>query len=521
MNKMNFIKYVSFKYKITRLKPRGSKKEVIAEGAGIVFLFLCLTAILYFIIQFLPQTIQSNMPKYLFALFSFLCLISISTSIKKYYKECFHSVEREILLVAPIKNSQVILARFSIVAIEVAFVLFIFLFPFTLANYFADHIALEIVLVTIPQIAAVSIFFSVMTHVLFGLAFILTKGRGLKTVAYSLMTLGSVGVIAIIIYSQNYKAYLINQNGIVETIFYLLLQYPKYLLGAPLDVMEVGLFTLFITVNSLCFIPIAYFITDYCYKRGFLTISLRDIEKSFYSNQISIVINKYIKNFFIRKDLLFLVRSPKLFSVYLSPILFTSVIEYKNQFASGFTLSLLVNIFALMITTVTINNLFSDDKEHQDLLFSIPFNFQELLKNRSHLVHCLSFIIAGIYITTICLLESVDIELIMYALIQIFILTFIASRVLISRIMKKSIKDSAGYRFKGEIVKPLFYFIFVWNIPLLLVFSIMHVYFRRLIEGNHVFFVQENIILILFTAIIGGMLYKSTKVKLNYGVKRK
>lgn len=517
---MDFIKYLSFKYKITKKTPKGSKKEVIAERLGMFLLLLCLTSILYLIIQYLPQTVQSNMNKYTVGLFSFLCLISMSFSIKQYYKEYFHSVEREILLVAPIKNSQIILARLFSVAIQVASINFLFLFPFTLANYFANNISLEIVLVTIPQILAGSIFFSIVAHVLFAAAFILTKGKGLRMMAYSLMTLGSVGVITVVLYLKNYKTSLLNQNEIFEILFYILLQYPKYLLGSPIDLIEVGLFYILISINVICFIPIAYLITNYCYKRGFLTISLRDIEKSFYSNKISAFINKYIKNFFIRKDLLYLIRSPKLFSVYISPILFTSLIEYKNQFASGITLTVLINIFALVIVTVTLNILLSDDKKHQDILFSIPFNYEELFKMRRRLLHVLSFIIAGSYIVMICILESVQMEFIIYGIGQLFILTYIASRVLLSSIMKKSNKDSKGYRYKGEMVKPLLYYIFVWNIPLLIIFSTIFEYLRQLLKNNHVS-LQANIILILIITIVIGMLYKSTKINLNIGVQSK
>ncbi|USK36444.1 hypothetical protein LIT25_27150 (plasmid) [Bacillus sp. F19] len=512
---MNFIKYLSFKYKITRLKPKGSGKEVLAEWLGALILYVALTTILYLIVNSLSQNIQENMNKYILGLFAFLCLISISASTKKYYKEYFLSPEREILLIAPIKNSQVILSRFFIVSLEVVFFHTIFLFPFTLANYFAGNVSLEIVLITIPQIVASSIFFSAVSHILFAFAYIISKGKGLKTVAYSIMTFASVGVITIIVYFHDYKSFLLIQNDISESVLYLLFQYPKYLLDNHFNLIDAGLFTVFITINTLCLIPIAYWITNFCYKRGLLTVSLRDLEKSFYSIKISSILHKYIKNYFVRKDLLYLIRSPKLFSVYVSPILFTSVIEFRNQFASsGISLTILINVFALVITTVTLHILLSDDIEHQNLLFSTPFDIEELFKLRSTLLHILSFLVAGSYILTICILESVRVEVIIYGICQLLILTYISSKVILSRVIKRSNKDSRGYRYNGEIVKPLIYYIFVWNIPLLVFFSVIHEYLRRILENSTLSF-QANTILISIIAIVIGMFYKSTKTNLD------
>ncbi|MBP3040476.1 hypothetical protein J9303_13370, partial [Bacillaceae bacterium Marseille-Q3522] len=369
------------------------------------------------------------------------------------------------------------------------------------------------------QILASSIFFSVAAHFLYAFAFILSKGKGLKTVAYSIMTLASVGVIAVIVYAYNYKSYLVNQNAFFDVIFYLLFQYPKYLLNTSITLLDAGLFTVLIMINALCFIPFAYWLTNYCYKRGLLTISLRDLDQSFYSDKISSFLHKYVKNFFIRKDLLYLVRTPKLLSVYVSPILFTSLIENKNQFASSsLTLTFLINVFALIITTVTLHILLSDDKNNQDLLYSIPFDHKELFKMRSHLLHILSFIIAGSFLLIVCMLESVNRISVIYGIGQLLILTYISSRILLARIMKRSTKDARGYRYNGQMVRPLFYYIFVWNIPLLIIFSILHEYFIRFMN-NSTLSMQAHIIFVLMAVIVIGMLLKSIKIKINDEVK--
>ncbi|MGG1630880.1 elicitor-associated permease-like protein [Rossellomorea sp. NRS-1567] len=515
MIEMNFIKYLTFKYKLTRHKSNRSKRDVLTEWIGIFILSLSVTAVLYFIINALSENIQGNMNTYIVGLFAFLCLISISSATKAFYKEYFLSPEREILLVAPIKNSQIILARFFIVAIEVLLINAAFLFPFILANYFAGNIAIEIVLMTIPQIIAGSIFFSALAHVLYTSAFLISKGKGLKAVAFSIMTLASVGVIAVIVYASNYKQYLLHQDEWLNKIFYLLLQYPEYLLENSIELKSVAIFTLLIILYASFTIPLVYFLTDHCYKKGLLTISLRDLDQSFYSNKASTFIHRYIQDHFIKKDLLYVLRTPKLFSVYVSPLLFTSVIEFKNQFASsGITLTILINIFALFITTVTLNILLSDDKNLQDLLFSIPFNYHHLYKMRSRLVHIISFLLAGSYLLIVMILEKVELPFIIYGLVQLFILTFISSKVFLSRIMKRNTKKYNGYKYNGEIVKPLFYYLFVWNIPLLIVFSILYEYYRRIIE-NHSLSVQAAIILTITIVVIIGMLYKSNKTTIK------
>ncbi|UAC48029.1 hypothetical protein K6959_15790 [Bacillus aquiflavi] len=480
---MNFINYLSFKYKINRRNPKGSKKEKIAERIAIILLFLLITFTIFFIVRLLPQGIQENMNKYMVGFFAFLCLISFSTAVKKYYKEYFLSPEREILLIAPVKNSQIILSRFSIVAIEVIIINTMFLMPFAMANYLAGNISKEIVLITIPQIVAMSFFFSAITHIIFAIAYLISKGKGLKTVAYSLMTAASVGVIVIIVFLQGYKSLLFIQDKLIENLLYLLLQYPKYLMINNIKFIDVGLFTIFIALNTLCFIAAAYWITAYSYKKGLLTISSRDLEKSFYSLFVTNVIHKHIHTHFIKKDLLFLIRSPQLFSVYVSPILFTSVIEIRNQFASsGVLLTVLINIFTFVIITVTLHILMSDDATNSELLFTIPINTQELFKSRSKLLHILTFLNASIYLVTVCLLEAVRIEYIVFGILQIFILTYIASRILLARVIKRSQKNSSGYLFNGSIVRTILYYFFVWNIPLLIFFSILHEYLRRVLE---------------------------------------
>jgi hypothetical protein len=517
---MNFIKYLTFKYKLTSHKPKQSKKELITDVIGLLFLFLALTAVLYFIINALSQGIQGNMNKYILALFAFLCLISLSASVKKFYKEYFLSAEREILLVAPIRHSQIILARFSIVAIEILSINTIFLLPFILANYAAGNIPFAIILVTIPQLIAGSIFFSALSHMLFALAFIISRGKGLKTVAYSIMTLASVGVIAVIVYTGNYKQYLLDQNEWIEKIFYVLLQYPVLLMENPSGVTHFAAFSLAVIINAAFYILPVYFIMSFCYKKGMLTVSSKDLEKSFYSNKATVVIHKFIDNYFLKKDLLYLIRTPKLFSVYVSPLLFTSVIEFKNQFASsGITLTILINVFSLIITTVTLNIILSDDKEHQELLYSIPFNYHELLRVRSRLVHVISFLVSGAYLLIIMLLQKVDEAIILYGIGHLFILTYISSRVYLSRIMQRNLKKYSGYKYNGELVKPLFYYLFVWNIPILVLFTIFHVYILELLE-NQFLSVKAVTILIFIVVIIIGMIYKSNKTTIKQEVSK-
>lgn len=514
MIQMNFITYLSFKYKLTRHNSTGARKAVAADWVGMFFFLSALVGILVFIIELFPPSIQHNMNKYIVGFFAFLCLISISTSIKKYYKEYFLSPEREILLIAPIKHSQIILSRFFVVSIEVLMILSMFLFPFILANYIAGNITLEIVLITIIQIITGSIFFSTIAHFVYAFAFLISKGKGLRVIAYTLTTGASVGVISIIIYLKNYKAFLFTENSILEVILYILFRYPQYLLTRQLDFQDVGMFTVFTVIHSFCSLLVAYWMTNYCYKKGLLTISSRDLEKSYYGMKISDLIHKLFKNDFIKKDLLYLIRSPKLFSVYVSPLLFTSVIEYRNQFASsGIAFVIFISIFSLIITTVTLHILMSDDVEHQDLLFSIPFQLEELYKKRSSLLYILSLIISGTYLFTICLLEYTTIEMLVFGMVELFFLTYLASRVLLSKVMRRSIKAVRGYWYTGAIVKPVLSYFILWNLPLIVYFSCLHEVFNIFLEKNELSRQAAVVSATIFIILI-IMFYKSIKLKI-------
>jgi hypothetical protein len=509
---MNFIHYLSFKYKLNRNKPKRYRFETFIDWLAMFFLFLIITFVIYLIIRLLPPDIQENMNTYVVGFYAFLCLISLSTATKKYYKEYFLSPEREILLIAPIKSSQIILARFFIVAFEVAFINFMFLLPLIAANYLIGTIPLEIVFMTLPQIAAAALFFSVITHFLFAIAYFISKGKGLKTVAYSIMVFSYIGVISIIIFLNDYESVLFVQDQLTDNVFYLIFQYPKYLLMTDeLDFIDVGVFTSLITLNTLCYIPLAYWITAYCYKKSLLTLSSRDLEKSFYSTQLTKLINKFIHNQFIKKDLLYIVRSPQLFSNYISPLLVMSLVEYRNQFASSdIFLPILVNILSLIILTITLHLLMSDDASHGDLLFTAPMNTRELFKNRSKLLQILSFVMASTYIVIICIFESIKIEEIIFAVLELFILTFIGSRVLLLRIIRRSLKGT-GYRYNGSFVKPLLYYFFIWNIPLLILFTLLHECYRRFIEYGSLSN-QDSFAFTMLLIMIAAMIYKSKKI---------
>ncbi|MFD0769218.1 elicitor-associated permease-like protein [Bacillus sp. CGMCC 1.60114] len=512
---MNFVKYLMFKYKLTRHSEKRSSAEVYAERAAFFIFPVISTAILYFIINLFSQHTQHNMNKYTFGLYAFVFIISLSSAIKKYYKEYFLSLEREILLIVPIKSSQIILSRFFVVALEVLIINVLFLIPFVMANYFAGNISLGIALITIPQAICVSIFSSSAAHIVFAIAYIISKGKGLKTVAYSLMTIASVGVIVIIVFLKNYKSLFLVQNNTIKDMFYIIFKYPEYLLVNHIDTMDVGIFTITLSANTMISLLLAYFLTSYCYKKGLLSVSSRDIKKSFYATKFSVFVNKHIKDFFLKKDVLYLSRSPKLFSAYLTPILFTSVIETKSHFvSSGILFPIFINVFTLFITTITLSILQSDDLENKDLLFSIPFRMERLFKSRRNLLYLLSSLIAGIYIVIICIAESVRWEYLIFGISQLLLITYISSKVMMARVIQKSNKDLCGYRYNGSLSSIIIYYFFIWNIPLLIFFSILYECLRQIIDHNYLS-IHASFVLLIILAIVISMLYRSTRITID------
>ncbi|MEL3959186.1 elicitor-associated permease-like protein [Caldifermentibacillus hisashii] len=509
---MNFVKFVSLKYKITNNNPNKSKLQLYAGWFAGIVLYALFVCIIFMIIKLLPSTVQSNMDKYTISLFAFLCIISISTAMKNFYHEYFSSPEREILLFVPIERSQIILSRFFVITDSIVLVNFLVLFSFVLANVLAGNLDLPILLITVPQIITYSIFSSSLAHLVYSFAFFISRGKQLKKVAYLIMTGASVGVIIIIIYIQNYADFFLSNNSYFAKAFYVIFQYPFYLLSDQFYYSQIFSFTITVCLNALLFFIISYYITKLAYHKGLLAITARDTEGYANPLKISKKINHSLRNQFLIKDLLYLIRNPKLFSNFMSPILFISLIEYKNQFASwGVFLTILINIIAIVFLVILINLVFSDDLNNQELLFVVPFNIVALFKSRSKMLNFLCFLISSIFILVICILESLRIEFILFAIIQLFIITYIHSKVLVARVIKRNIGSRPGYWYSGKIVKDTFIYFFQWNIPLLFLFCFLQEYFRRFIE-KHPFSLQAYIVFCLTLLIILIMIIRSKKV---------
>ncbi|MED0673552.1 elicitor-associated permease-like protein [Aneurinibacillus aneurinilyticus] len=512
---MNFIKYLSFKYKLNS-NHRKSSAEALADKVAFFILIAIVTAIVYFIIKLFPQSIQDNMNQYAMGVFAFVYVISLSSAVKKYYKEYFLAPEREILLIAPIRNSQIILSRFFIVAFDVLVFGCIFLLPFVTANYFAGNIHFGIVLITIPQVLAVAIVSSFFAHTLFAFAYMFTRGKGLKTAAYTLVVIASVGVIAIIVFWQNYKSFFLVQDHLLKGIFHVLFKYPEYMLANQITGADIGIFSLVSIANMLILLFLAFSLTSFCYKKGLLSVSSRDLEKSFYISKLSAFLNKHVENAFLKKDILYLIRSPKLFSVYITPILFTSILEIRIQFASlGVFFSIFISVFIAIIVSITLNVLQTDDLNHKNLLFSIPFDIENLFKSRIILLFTLSTLVAGTFITFICLVESVRWEYLFFSLVQLLFMTYISSKVLVSRVIHKSNKNFSGYRYNGSLAGTIFYYMLVWNIPLLILFSFLSGFLMYAVEEGFTLSLYTGGILIVVCLLVLAMFYRSTRIHIN------
>ncbi|WP_062350733.1 elicitor-associated permease-like protein [Bacillus kwashiorkori] len=509
---MQFIQYVSLKYKIKKNHSNMSKMQVYAGWFAGILLYSLFIAIMYFIIKLFPSSVQVNMNKYTASLYAFLCIVSISTAVKNFYHEYFLSPEREILLFVPIRHSQVILSRFFVITEGIVFFNFIVLFSFVLANVLAGNIHIFFLVITSLQIIALSIFSSSFAHVLYSFAFFLSKGRALRSIAFTIMTGASISVIFVIIYIQNYSSFFLTNNSYISSIFYVLFSYPLALISSKLGFSDVIIFSIGITFSALLFFVVSYFLTKLAYRKGFITVTIMQAERTMHSAKISQRISDSRNNFFIKKDLLYLVRNPKLFSAFVSPILFISLIEYKNQFASwGVFLTILLNIIAITFTIVLLNIIFSDDLNNQELLFVIPFNIRILYKNRSKLLHILAFLFSSIFIVIICFLESVQFEFIVFAVLQLLVITYIHSKVLVARVIKRNIGNRPAYWYSGKMVKDIFIHFLKWNIPLMILFSFLQEYFRRFLVG-HPFSLQAYIVLSLSILMILIMLNRSIRI---------
>lgn len=506
---MSFVKFLVFKYKLnSQVVKKRSSAEVYAQRSVFLFIGIIFTLILCLVFKAFPKTVLDNMKVYTVIFYALMTIVSISASIKKYYKEYFESKEREILLITPVKKTQIIIARFFVVALEVSILMALFYVPFILASYFNKIINIQIILITIPQILCMSFCASAFAHIIFSCAFLLCRGKGLKKTAYFLVIILSALTTAVIIFSSSYKNLVLTQNTLMKYVLYTIFQYPIYILSNSINALS---FTFIILIYTIFLSFISFILTSYSYKKGLLSISSRELQNSFYVATISKFISKYIKNEFLKKDILFLSRNPNVFSIYISPIILICLIESKSSFfQEGFILPIFISILGIAITSITLSVIQLDDAQHKDLLLIVPLNNQKLFESRSKLNFFISVCISYLLVIIICLIRSTRLEYLIFSLVELAITIYISSRIMTARVIKKSIKKN-GYSYNGSVTAIIAYYVFTWSLPIIILFSILFNNIESMLNNKQSLVVSFGAVIFLLVLIVNSAILNTTK----------
>jgi hypothetical protein len=477
---MDFIHYLKFKFKLDSsvVKKRPSS-EVYAERSVLFILGTFLSLIIYFILKLVSKNILTNINMYIVYYYVLLLIITMSISIQKYYKEYFESLEREIILVAPIKQNQIALARLFLVSVETLVVFTFFYLPLIFAAFLAKGISFEVLLISIITLICLSLFESAFAHIIFSIAFLISGGKSLKIIAYSIMIFFT-SMFTMVSYFYRHKIFNINLNNInlnnicLKIIFYPLLKYPQLILLSNISMIETVKFIIS-TIGYVCvFFIAAYKLTLICYKKGLLSISSRDLEKSLYFIFITKVFTNITDNGFLRKDILCLVRSPKVFAAYINPIIIIILITFKINFLTKpLSLPIYISTITIIINIVTLTIIQSDDSQHKDLLLIIPFDSDILIKNRSKLLFIISSIISILSFVCTILFNFITWKKLIFSFIQILIMCYIASKSMQKNIVKYNIKKTGSYRYDGYFGLTVMYYIFCSAIPQIILFTIL------------------------------------------------
>lgn len=473
MNKFTILKFLSYKYKISApIYSRESSIQAYGEKLAILILIIILTIIEFLLLKILPSSILSNINKYIVIFYALICIISISVSIKSYYNEYFESLERDILTFIPIKKYTLINIRFFTIIIDVVKFLSLIFIPFIIACYFSNLVNINFVILSLIQLINIAIFSCVLTNILFSFAFFISKGKGLKIIAYSLVIVVSILTSVIIIFTNNYSSLITSNNTILNYLFFTLSEYPKNIIQNNFSLNYLYIFTCII-YNLMLYI-LSLVISVSTANKGFLSISSRELKNSVYSYLLTNLINSHLNTGFLKKDILYIIRQPQSLSQYISPILVILLIEFKSSFFTDINaLIFLVCILTTIIVSITLYIIQFNDTHHNDFLLSINIESNTLFKDRSNLIFIISSCISSTIFIILSIFRWLEIKYFISLMLLLLVINYSYSIIVTKKIILNSYEHNCGYKYEGKLILPTLYFIFIYEIPLVLLFILL------------------------------------------------
>lgn len=469
---MEVLHYLKFKYLIN-VKDEGkySFLKTILASLFIISLFI---GILYMILGVLPTSITENINTYIVSFYLLLSMFAVSTAAKKFHQEYFSSIEREILLIAPIPHLKVIYTRAIIIGIEVCTSYFYLLLPFLLVSYFKGLISTEVLFINIFQIIVTCIFVVAYTQILYSTAFfVLRKEHFSENISFVLTALSYASVVGVIVYSSSiYDSAQVLSS--VALMFYPVFKYFQFVYELNYDLSGIMFYLLISSIYISLIFGFSVLLMQSAFKKGFLIITSRDSTKMGVKEKYLQFIKKYLKNEWLKKDFLALFRNPSLFKGLLSIMIFLIMIESKYNYLSNFySRTILINIGTFMFLCVFTSLVFHDDYKAQNFLQYLPFDLSEIYQSKFILTFVCNGLFSMVFFIGMYLFNGTSPIEIFHIIAEVSAVSYLGAKIYVYLVLKQNMTVPHLYTFNNRYTKSVLRFFFTWNMLILWVISIM------------------------------------------------
>lgn len=469
---MEVLHYLKFKYLIN-VKDEG-KYSFLKTILASIFILGLFASILYVILGVLPTSITAKINTYIVSFYLLLSIFAVSTAAKKFHQEYFSSIEREILLIAPIPHLKVIYTRAIIIGVEVCTSYFYLLLPFLLVSYFRGFIGTEVLFINVYQLIITCIFVIAYTQILYSVTFfILRKEHFSENISFVLTALSYASVVGLIVYSSSvYDS--AQALSPVAWMFYPVFKYFQFVYELNYDTSDIMVYLLISSVYVSLIFAFSVLLMRSAFNKGFLIITSRDSAKMGVKEKYLQFIKKYLKNEWLKKDFLALFRNPSLFKGLLSIMIFLIMIESKYNYLSNFySRTILINIGTFMFLCVFTSLVFHDDYKAQSFIQYLPFDLSEIYRSKFILTFACNSLFSMVFFIVMYLFNgNAPIE-ILHIIAEVSAVSYLGAKIYVYLVLKQNMKAAHLYTFNNRYTKSVFRFFFTWNMLILWVISII------------------------------------------------
>lgn len=469
---MEILHYLKFKYLIN-VKEEG-KYNFLKNVMATCLILIIFTSIIYASLGVLPTSITKNIHTYIVSFYLLLSVFATSTAMKKFHKEYFSSIEREILLIAPISHLKVIYTRAIIVGVEVCTSYFYLLTPFLLASYFKELINTEVLFINVYQVIITCIFVIAYTQILYSVTFfILRKEYFSENISFILTALSYATVVGLIVYSSSIYGS-VQILSPISWLFYPIFRYFQFVYELSYTSSDIMIYVLISSIYISFIFACSVLLIRSAFNKGFLVVTSRDSTSRGVKEKYLQGIKKHLRNEWLKKDFLALFRNPSLFKGLLSISIFLIVMESKYNYLSNFySRTLLISIGTFMFLCVFTSLVFQDDYKAQNFIQYLPFDLTEIYRSK----FVLTFVCNSLFSTTFFILLYVSngnaLFGIWHIVAEVLTISYLGAKVYVYLVLKQNMKYSHLYTFNNRYTKSVLKFFFTWNIFICIVTAVI------------------------------------------------